>query len=139
MKQLNKIKFTVEGEPKGKARPRHYGKMVYTPTATKEYEEQVGWCYKASAKEFKFSESDNISISITAYFKIPKSANKSSHAAMVEGSIRPLKKCDTDNIAKIILDGLNGIAYPDDKQIVSLSVEKWYSESPRVEVVLQKI
>ncbi|RGS43528.1 RusA family crossover junction endodeoxyribonuclease [Coprococcus eutactus] len=56
--------------------------------------------------------------------------------AMLQGKIRPLKKCDADNIAKIICDGLNGIAYPDDKQITSLSVEKWYSDNPKVIVII---
>ena len=31
---------------------------------------------------------------------------------------------DIDNYAKSILDGLNGVAYTDDKQIVSLELRK---------------
>ena len=49
--------------------------------------------------------------------------------------LQPTLKPDTDNIAKIICDGLNGIAYKDDKQIVSLTVLKvWTDGIERVEV-----
>jgi len=52
----------------------------------------------------------------------------------IAGRINPTKKPDADNIAKIILDGCNGILYKDDSQIVKLISEKKYSENPRVEV-----
>ena len=51
---------------------------------------------------------------------------------MLQGKILPTKKPDCDNIAKIICDALNGVAYDDDKQIVALKVTKIYSAEPRV-------
>ena len=57
---------------------------------------------------------------------------------MLLNLIRPAKKPDCDNIAKIILDSLNGIAYADDKQIISLSVEKYYGDTPKVCLILQE-
>ena len=53
---------------------------------------------------------------------------------MLDNKIYPTVKPDTDNIAKSILDALNGIAYKDDKQVVTLSVKKRYDEVPRVSV-----
>lgn len=49
----------------------------------------------------------------------------------------PQKKPDTDNIAKIVLDALNGLAYPDDKQVVELQVLKTYDLDGYVEVELR--
>lgn len=50
---------------------------------------------------------------------------------------------DLDNIGafffKVFLDALNKVAYHDDTQIVSLSMEKFYSDSPRVEVTISSI
>ena len=44
---------------------------------------------------------------------------------------------DADNHAKAILDGLNGICYRDDAQIVKLTVEKHVDKtSPRAEIEL---
>jgi Holliday junction resolvase RusA-like endonuclease len=53
--------------------------------------------------------------------------------------MKPTTKPDTDNIAKICLDALNGIAYHDDAQIVELQVSKLYSDEPRVVVWLAVI
>ena len=50
--------------------------------------------------------------------------------------ILPTKKPDTDNIAKAILDALNGVAYYDDAQVVELHVVKKYSDEPRAEVMI---
>ncbi len=47
------------------------------------------------------------------------------------------KKPDCDNIAKIILDALNGLAYDDDAQVVKLYVEKRYGAFDHVTVVLE--
>lgn len=51
----------------------------------------------------------------------------------------PLKKPDADNVAKIILDALNGIAYLDDKQVVDLGVHKSYNATPGVLVFVYEI
>lgn len=40
---------------------------------------------------------------------------------------------------RAIMDALNKVAYHDDTQIVSLSMEKFYSDSPRVEVTINSI
>ena len=53
---------------------------------------------------------------------------------MLNGKIRPCIKVDCDNLAKIIADSLNSVAYKDDTQIVDMYIHKWYDEQPRVEV-----
>lgn len=58
---------------------------------------------------------------------------------MLAGYEKPCKKPDIDNIAKVILDSLNDIAYHDDTQVVSLCVVKKYAETPRVEVEIQTL
>lgn len=58
---------------------------------------------------------------------------------MLDNKIYPTVKPDTDNIAKSILDALNGIAYNDDKQVVTLIVQKWYAEVPSVSVMIKEV
>ncbi|MDX5782784.1 RusA family crossover junction endodeoxyribonuclease, partial [Clostridioides difficile] len=53
--------------------------------------------------------------------------------------LRPSKKPDIDNVVKIIADSLNEIAYKDDTQIVEVVASKYYSDKPRVEVILEDI
>ncbi|MGU8281019.1 RusA family crossover junction endodeoxyribonuclease [Clostridium perfringens] len=65
---------------------------------------------------------------IIAYYKIPKSYTKKRVQVIREGLEKPTKKPDADNIAKIILDSLNGVAYKDDSQIVDIRIIKKYTE-----------
>ena len=58
---------------------------------------------------------------------------------MLENKVFPTTKPDTDNIAKSILDSLNGIAYKDDKQVVDLRVRKQYAEVPSVSVWISEV
>lgn len=148
------VKLTILGKPMGKQRPKfsNIGRFVkaYTPKQTINYESQVVAEYKANYKEPMFKVNDEIRAIITAYFKIPK-ANYHFHKKtqttdldvegelMLQGKLKPMKAPDVDNIAKICLDALNGIAYPDDCQITCLHVEKYYSEEPRVEISLQRV
>jgi len=43
---------------------------------------------------------------------------------------------DTDNLAKFIMDALNGVYYKDDSQVYSLEVLKRYGEEDSVRVQL---
>jgi len=76
---------------------------------------------------------------ISARFPIPKSTTKRDRQLIMEGKLLPTKKPDGDNIAKVICDALNGVAYEDDTQIVKLVVSKIYTAfSPSVIVHLQE-
>ena len=42
-----------------------------------------------------------------------------------------------DNIAKIVLDALNGVAWSDDKCVVDLHVAKYYASVPGVQITIR--
>lgn len=117
----------------GKQRPRVTRHVTYTPKKTVEYEKRVREIFK---EKYKNHEPINgpVKMHVTAYLKIPKSASKIKKTAMERNRIRPTKKPDWDNIGKIITDALNKVAYHDDKQVVSCTVDKFYSSEPRVQV-----
>lgn len=52
---------------------------------------------------------------------------------MLLNKLKPIKKPDIDNILKILLDALNGIAFEDDIQIVSVIAEKFFSDEDFIE------
>ena len=132
------LKFTIPGEPKSKLRHRTTRQgFTYNPKQNIEYENWVKQCYCIKHKQKRLE--GEIKATIKAYFKIPKSTSKKRRKLMIEEKIRPTKKPDTDNLAKIVLDSLNTLAFDDDKQVVDLKVEKFYSEEPRVEVTLDQI
>ena len=134
-----KFTFTVDGDPFGKERPRasRRGRFVtvYTPRKTVEYEKKVRRSFLDTYKHPEKIEGA-VEADITAYHRIPKATSKKNVARMLNGEIPCTVKPDADNIAKCILDPLNGVAFSDDNHITKLSVTKMYGETPRVEVSL---
>jgi len=132
--QMAIYNLTIPGEPVSKARPRVGVGGAYTPAKTKNYETLV--------KEMFYYTHGSLLLDgpifavIKAYFPIPKSESKKKRSLMATEIYYHTKSKDVDNIAKAILDSLNGVAYHDDKQVARLVVEKFYSETPRVELML---
>lgn len=128
------------GEPVGKGRPRYTsrGRHPYTPKGTADYENRLKQAWQSIHHRQCFN-TGALSVHISAYYKIPKSATVRDRERMMYGELAPLKKPDLDNIVKIVLDALNGIAYTDDKQVVSICAEKHYSADPRVEVYIEEV
>ena len=128
-----KVKFIIPGPAQAKQRPRINKKTgrVYTPTATRKYEELVKECY--GNRHFFYEEC--ISVKITFKFSVPKSYSKAEYYEALIGEIRP-KKADIDNYIKSVLDGLNGVAFTDDRYICHLEAEKIYTEG-EVETVVE--
>lgn len=130
---------TVEGKIKGKARPRFSSKTgrTFTPGDTIQYENWVRLCYKE--QDGRYLEGP-IRANIIAYYPIMSSYPKKRVQAIKDGLEHPTKKPDGDNIAKIILDSLNNIAFKDDSQVIELTVLKRYTEGlERVEFELEVI
>ena len=125
----------VEGTIKGKARPRVFNGRAITPKDTVNYENWIRINYRE--QDGRYIEGP-IEARIFAYHKVPKSYSKKRIEAIREGLEYPTKKPDIDNIVKIILDSLNGIAYKDDSQVVKLIVlKKWTEGIERIELGLE--
>lgn len=129
--------FIVHREPKGKQRVRvTRSGHAYTPNDTTTYEGMVRAEYVQQVGDVP-AFLGQVEVNIFAYYEIPNSWSKIKKLHAQDLKIRPTKKPDCDNIAKMICDALNGLAYKDDAQIVNLHVCKIYtSELPRVEVTL---
>ena len=134
------IAFTVPGKPLGKQRPRFSRKgtvvRTYTPRQTAEYERLVKESYIAAGGE---KLEGAIGATIRGYFEPPKATSKKQRQKMLSGEIGYTKKVDADNLAKSILDALNGVAYADVAQVSLLLVYKAYAEMARVEVQLKEL
>lgn len=132
--------FQVPGNPRGKQRPKVTRYGTYTPEETKSYEAKVLARFLDAYPGAKPMDGA-VNVMITAWFDVPKSYNKARREHIANGFERPAKKPDAVNIAKIILDALNGKALLDDAQVVGLVVTKNYAvfpESSRVEVLIEE-
>lgn len=137
------IGFEVPGKPFGKQRPRVVTRggfaRAYTPRKTVDYEEKVKSSYYEEAGKYLYKLDGNIEATIDAIFEVPKSVSKKKRETLIHNHCYYTKKPDCDNIAKSILDALNGYAYLDDSQICVLHTTKTYGETAKVKVTLKKI
>ena len=124
MSDLYEIHFFVSCKIVGKQRPkfRRYkskGKEfigTYTPAKTQSFEKLIADEYRQRYTEMAFPDADTpLQISMSFVFAMPKSWSEKKRVIMAG---RPcMKKPDLDNCMKSVMDGLSGVAYPDDKQI----------------------
>ena len=129
------MQFTIYGKPKGKDRPRFGQGRTYTAPATKEYEDRVKFEYARQCRNRRFE--GNVKVDIVAYTEPQKALPKKKREELI-GQYYPSKP-DCDNIEKIVLDALNGVAYEDDKQVVALTCQKFYAEQSKVVVDINKV
>ncbi len=116
------VTLYIYGDPVPKERPRVTRHGTYTPQKTKDYEAlvQKAW-FAAGARSFRAGTP--VRISVFAYFALPQSMSKKKRQQL---HLTPHVKhrADVDNLAKAVLDALNGVAYPDDCAVYSLTVHK---------------
>lgn len=137
------MQFEVPGKPQGKQRARvsirgGYAR-AYTPEETASYENLVKLCYRQEAMAQGASiitRDKSVWIDIDAKYEIPKSFSKKKRDEALTGVLYPHTKPDIDNVVKIICDALNGVAFIDDSQVVSVQATKRYANAPSVTVTI---
>ena len=132
------VKLTIPYAPVPKARPRVTKTgHTYTPEKTKQYERIVQYIFNSKYGYMKQPLTEKaVSATLLFYMPIPKSFSKKKIDELKENKMLCPKKPDIDNLAKAVLDALNGRAYKDDNQIVELFARKEYSEQPRTEIFI---
>lgn len=124
---MEELHFIIRGKPTGKGRPRFARNgHCWTPDKTVAYEREIKLAYWEAYGRRHFSADKALAVEIVLYYVRPKSMTKAKRLMAQRGILRPVVKPDVDNVAKAILDALNGVAFADDRQIVQLSCEKWY-------------
>ena len=135
------VTFTVDGTPVGKQRARYARRgnhvMAYTPEKTRTYESLIK---DEATKAMGSSEPLNTPVSLYLYIRvpIPASSTKKRLEAISKGDEKPIKKPDASNILKSLEDGMNGVVYKDDSQIVNIHVTKVYSSQAGVDVCVKE-
>lgn len=134
-----KYSFEIKEKAIGKQRPRYSSKTrkMYTPTKTSSFEEKVKWAFKSKYNIETELSTKPFKAKIIAMFRPPESISKNKKEELLYSEYT--KKPDADNIAKIVLDSLNGLAYKDDNQISELLVLKHYSDENKIIVKLEEI
>lgn len=133
------VSFTIPGEAVPKARLRVFkrnGKATaITPEKTVNYENLVKWtAHQAMQKAGVDMFHGPLQASIYISLPIPTSWSRKRQELAIAGRIAPTNKPDIDNLVKALFDGMNGIVFRDDSQIVFAIVRKLYSITPNTRV-----
>ena len=120
---MNEIAIQIRPMPS--PRPRVYGKRTVMPEPYMDYKSVI----ENKCKSFSKIDGD-IKATLLFHFKKSKSHGRNKMSMPVG---------DCDNLAKSVLDALEGIAYENDRQIVELIVKKGYSDTDLVEIRLEKV
>jgi len=128
------ISLTIPGPPVGKQRA-HVCRTghAFTPAKTVNYEALVKQTFAAKYPDF-MPMSGPVRMILSIYIMPSKETQRKIKKSIAR--IYPIIKPDADNILKIVADALSGLAFVDDKQIISVYAEKKYSLKPCVEVIL---
>lgn len=123
----NNWTFVLEIKPIAKGRPRFGKGFAYTPSKTRQYENEVAQLLKK--QYWGLPLKGPISVAITFLFERPK---KPKH------SVWHIVKPDADNLTKGVCDSANGIIWEDDAQVCELRVFKKYAPEGRApQIILQ--
>jgi Holliday junction resolvase RusA-like endonuclease len=138
---MMQIHFQVEGDPKGKGRPRfsRVGNFtkVYTDKQTLTYEAMIATFAKQAMGGTELLKTP-VSVFLYVRLPVPQSYSKKRREACLSGLEKPCKKPDIDNIAKTYLDAMNGVIFVDDTQVIDLHVKKLYSVVAGVDVMVME-
>lgn len=127
------ITFTVHGEPVGWQRvATNRSGARYMPNATRAYQTSIAWAAKAAGVRVIDGP---VKIVLVVYHPIPASLRGQARRDAADNITRPYSKPDIDNVFKSVADALNGIAYPDDKNVVEVVISKLYGE-PSIQVTV---
>lgn len=136
------IELFIPGQPQGKERSRSRivtgkgGRQFtshYTPSKTRKHEQLIE-SYGINAMQGAKPLSGPVSMDLFMVFEIPKSWPNWKAEMALKHLILPTTKPDSDNVEKSIKDGLNGVVWVDDCQVVKCQKVKVYGPRPGVRV-----
>jgi Holliday junction resolvase RusA-like endonuclease len=131
------ITFTIPGNPVGKGRPRVSRRggfaRMYTPEKTASYESLVAMAGHIAMGDMHVWLCA-CAVTLDIRVPVPASWSQKKRAAALAGLVHPTTKPDIDNVEKAVFDGLNGVVWKDDVQVVSVTKRKRYGDRPGVEV-----
>ena len=131
---MRHVQIIVTGKPIAKKRPRFFRRGSSVGTYNPQETEEGRWLLSARTQLPEKQIEGPVNLMCNFYFEIPKSTPKKNRAEAVH-----TKKPDLDNLVKFIKDCLNGEAWKDDSQVVSLFAQKIYERDgngPRTEIIL---
>lgn len=135
---MSRLSFKVHGAPVPQGRPRFTRNgRIYTPKTSTQWRKRVADAAEVALLNGpEFPAGAPLDVFLSFSLPIPESWPKWKREAAERGQVAHLGKPDADNLAKAVLDGLNGALFTDDAQVVRLNVAKGYATADAVGVFI---
>lgn len=160
--QGNKLSFVLQGQPESQSRPRFLAvrrnvfnakrvQLAQTKMLIVGLLDQMGSIQTRAGKVERtaYNSNDHLIVKLTMFMRRPNSDTTGVPRRIKPIVLRRLsgwlskKLVDVDNLAKFTMDAMNGVVYPDDKQVVVLVASKLCDNTDecngRTVVSIQKI
>lgn len=136
---MKTINLTLLGDPVPAARPRFSRRSghAYDPGTNRDFKNMLAYEARAQYRG-KLLDGVPLEVYIACYRANQKSTSQIERVRRENKQSLPLKKPDTDNYVKSVLDALTGVIWHDDNLIVHIDAYKFYSETPRTEVIIKE-
>lgn len=136
---MSRLSFSVEGTPVPQGRPRFTRNgRIYTPKTSTQWRKRVADAAEVALLNGPdFPASAPLELLLSFRMPIPESWPRWKREAAMRGEVAHMGKPDADNLAKAVLDGLNGLLFNDDAQVVLLAVAKVYAPAEHVGVFIE--
>ena len=134
--------FIIPGRVVPKQSTRFGNGRAYQSKRVTDYEKKVVNAFKEEYPHHPLpiwpDRDTPIQLVCNFYFAIPKSASRKKQEDMLLNQ-RPTKVPDLDNCCKAVSDAVKKVLFPDDAQIVSTRLDKYWSKEDRVEVTIRSL
>jgi len=140
--EAHMIQFLVRGNPRPLRRHRTARGFMYNPSSKfqesfRQVVQEMVWTEEQGAQPL-FMEEDQLAMKLVFHMKRPKvhfvggKPGPGRLRSVAPGRLAPTRT-DVDNLAKFVLDSLNGLLYVDDKQVASIHATKLYDNEGHCE------
>ena len=139
--------FIVKGKPINYVRERSGKNHFYNPKESlmKDYKNKFISSLTEEQKKYTkniiTNENSDYYIEMIAKYYLPIPVGDSAEKTALKELkiIRPIIRPDLDNYDKFLIDSLHDVVYDDDKRVVRIDSEKYYSLNPRTELDIKII
>jgi len=142
-KEIVTLKFSKNGSPENYVRERYTsrGNRFYNKKGglmkidQQYYMKQIPNTLKSRLTKLVVSKTSDYYVKINVDFYVSIQKNESIKRSVLKEKkiILPAIRPDIDNFEKYLVDVLHNIVFDDDKRVISLDANKYYSMNPRTE------
>lgn len=130
------IKLKIYGDPVPAGRPRFGNGRAHDPAKSRSYKQFVALMARRQYHG-PLLKDEPIEVCLEVYRPNQKKISQIERQRRETKQSVPIKKPDTDNYIKSVLDALTGIIWADDNIIYHIDAYKYYSDKPRIELKIQ--